>query len=577
MKINIKDNIKLMNIIYSLMTYLSLKLYNNFSFFGFFSLILYFFILGFYNYNIRYEKKQKKTSLILAIIFSLFLSVGNIVSKNLNLYNIGFLNFKNIIYIVIMFLGFLPFLLKVMYILINKLKKINILNRKEKLSKKQLLIIFLIIFISWFPFFLRYFPAAMTPDSYYVVHNANEKILSDHHTFGFTWFFALFFYIGKQFFTSLNSSIAIYTLFQMLFMDLIFVYGLNYLSKKGVKKIIIYILTAFIAINPLFSHYSVTLWRDVLFGMLFIPIILQLHKYVDSNYNYNWKDVLIFTLSIILMLFFRNNGIYIFMFMTPFLILIGKKDIIKKIAYCLAIIVLYFVIKGPIFDNFNVSPGIKSEAYSIPIQQISRVVASEAKLDKETTEFLENLYDISIVKTDYIPTISDNMKRTIKTDFLEKNKVKFYKTYLDLLMHYPNLYFEAYFTQTLGYWYPDINQWSTAGQGESFLEEEVKTTPLLNSQSKKLVDKTLTRKLPFTMIFWSIGLNFYILIFLTAYLIYSKNMKYILYFIPIYGVWFTLMIASPVFCEVRYIFSLFTTIPFYIILSMIKTKKISNK
>ena len=566
----------LINLFLSLITLGALKIYNNLSFFNFFIIVLYFFILWFYNYKIKCSKKIKKFSFILSVIISLFLSLGNVVSNNLNLWNIGFLNAKNIFYIVFMFLGFLPFIYKIFCILFVKLDKLNIESENNTLSKKEIVIMFFVIFIAWLPFFLRYFPAAMTPDSFYVVHNANEKILSDHHTFGFTWFFAAFFYLGKLCFKSLNNCIAVYTIFQMLFIDAIFVFGLNYLSKQRINKKVIYCLSAFIALNPLFSHYSITLWRDILFGMLFVVLTLKLHEYVYSNYTLNYKSIFVFSISLILMLFFRNNGIYVFIFMTPFIVFIGNKHRIKKVVYCVLIIAIYFIVKNPVFEHFNVQKGIKSESYSIPIQQISRVVAGGYKIDDTTYDFLKELYDIDIVKTDYVPTISDNMKRTINVEYLEKNKSDFYKTYLNLFKKYPGIYFEAYFTQTLGYWYPDIDRWATAGSGVSFLDDEVKVTPLVNKKISRVIDISLTRKIPFIPIIWSIGLNFFVLVFITGYSIYKNGTKVLLYYSPLYGVWLTLMIASPVYCEHRYIFSLFTVLPFLLILTTVRNKRDKN-
>ena len=567
------------NIFLSMVTFVALKIYNNFSFFNFFTIILYFCLLWFYNYKIEINEKIKKISFITSIIISMFLSLGNVVSKNLNLWNIGFLNVKNGLYIIFMFFGFLFFIYKVLCITFTKFDSTNITKEGSRLTKKEIVIMFLLIFIAWFPFFLRYFPAALTPDSFYVVHNANEKILSDHHTLGFTYFFAIFFYLGKTVFKSLNSCIAVYTIFQMIFMDFIFVFGLNYLSNLKINKKIIYALFAFVALNPLFSHYSITLWRDVLFGMLFVIIVLKLHEYIYSGYVLKTKNIIIFTISLILMLFFRNNGIYVFIFMAPFIVIIGNKFRIRKLLYCFLIISLYFLVKNPLFDYLKVQKGIKSEAYSVPIQQISRVVASDAKIDNKTYSFLENLYDISIVKTDYEPTISDNMKRTINTPYLEKNKFEFYRVYLSLFKQYPGLYFEAYFTQTLGYWYPDIDRWATAGSGESFFEDEVKVTPVVNEKISNIIDLSLTRKIPLVPIIWSIGLNFFILIIITVYTLYKSGFKTLLFFSPIYGVWLSLMIASPVYCEHRYIFSLFTVLPYLFILTLAKNKEnmINNK
>lgn len=566
-----KNNIS--NFILALLTYLALKLYNNFSFYSFFAVLLFFVILYFYNKKLKFNKKICKFSTILSVIFSIFLSIGNIVGKNMTIKDIGFLNFKNVIYIILMFVGFFPFFKRLFILMFKNLNKICIKSVDDKLSNKESIFIFFLIFLSWFLFFLRYFPAIMTPDSYYVIHYANDGILSDHHTFGFTLFFRLIFSFGKVFFKSLNASIGFYTIFQMLFIDLIFTLAIKYLSNIGLKRKISYIIVLFIAINPLFSHYSVTLWRDVLFSMSFVIICFILYNYVINDFKIKTYDIIIFTLSIIMMLFFRNNGIYVFIFMSPFLILIGKNKRVHKIIYCFVIILLYFYIKGPVFDYFNVSKGLSSESYSIPIQQISRVVASNKKLTSKEYDELSKFYDVDFAKTNYVPKISDNMKGTINSDYLNKNKVKFFKIYTNLFLKYPKLYFEAYLTQTLGYWYPDVDYWTVGNSGgQSFFEKSVKQKSKLPEKANELLDFTISKKIPFSMIIWSIGLNLYILIVSTAISIYKNGKNHILYYVPIYGVWFTLLIATPVFCELRYIYSLFVMIPFYIFIPFVSQK-----
>ena len=537
---------------------------------------MFFVVLFFYNYKFKEDKKSNVFSKILATVISITLSLGKITSMNLYISGIGFLQVKNISYILIMFFGFFSLFYKLFKILFGNLNKIKIISKNNILSKKELILIFIGIFLMWAIFFLRYFPAIMTEDSFSIIHFVTTKALNDTHTFGFTWFFGTLYYLGSIFFKSANACIAVYTIFQMLLMDLIFVLSIRYFSRKGLKKSLAYTLAIFIAINPLFSHYSVTLWRDILFSMSFVVIVLLLYDYINNKYEIKIKNVILFTLAIIVSLFFRNNGIYVFFIIAPFLILIGKKQRLAKLIYCISIIIIYFIIKGPIFDYFNIEKGAMSEAYSIPIQQISRVVASGEKIDSDTYKFLSKVYNIDSAKIRYLPIISNNMKGTINIEYLEGHKVEFFKTYLELLIKYPTLYFEAYFTQTVGYWYPDINYWSVGGANSSMFEKNVKSTPVFNNSINTLLDQTLSKKIPFSFIIWSLGFNFYLLLISTAISIYKNGKNHILYYVPIYAVWFSLMIATPVYCELRYIFCMFAVMPFLLILPFMKKNTIKN-
>jgi len=568
---------KIINVLFSFITTFSFSLFLQCTFYNILIILLFMGLIYFYIKTVKkYNKKIISYSKIISIIFSLFLSIGNIVSLNLSIDNIGFLNLLNVIKIIVMIIGFIPFIYRLFCIVFDNLDKINIIDkkRKEKISIKKIILIFLIIFLGWFILFLRFFPAIMTPDSHYVINNVINKILSDHHTFGHTWFFGLFFTIGKLIFKGVYGGIAFYTIIQMIFMDLMFTYAIIFLYNKNIKKYLLIILTIFISLNPLFSHYSVTLWRDVLFGMSFLTIFISLYKYITNKYNI--FDIIIFTISIMILLFFRNNGIYILIFMSPFIILIGNKKILKA-AYFISIIVLYFLIKGPIFSYYNIEKGLEREAYSIPIQQISRVLASNKKVSKKDMEVLDALYDIKRAKENYDPIISDKMKETIDSKYLKENKKEFLNTWFNLLKKYPTIYFEAYFTQTLGYWYPDVKYWATAGESVSIFDSEIHTTPILPSNINKLIDKTTSRKIPFSIFIWSIGLNIMLLIISTFITIFKKGKNHIIYYIPFYALWLTMLVATPVYAELRYIFGIFVVNPFMILLSLTNEESIKNK
>ena len=68
------------------------------------------------------------------------------------------------------------------------------------------------------------------------------------------------------------------------------------------------------------------------------------------------------------------------------------------------------------------------------------------------------------------------------------------------------------------------------------------------------------RKVPLISMAFSIGFTFWIVLICAIYTVYKKKYKYLLVYIPIFALWLT-TIASPVWCEYRYIYSMFTCIP----------------
>ena len=186
----------------------------------------------------------------------------------------------------------------------------------------------------------------------------------------------------------------------------------------------------------------------------------------------------------------------------------------------------------------------------------------------------EKLFDYEKVKEEYRPAISDPIKNITSNDVLTNDKITFFKTYLSLLVKYPKIYFEAYFTQTLGYWYPDVIYWATAGESQSIFEEEnVYTKPLTSTNFNKLIDSTTSRKIPLCNLIWSIGLQFILLFISSIILFYKGNKKYVISYILLYGLWLSIMASTPVFSELRYACGLFTCMPIFIFIPLITIKK----
>ena len=150
------------------------------------------------------------------------------------------------------------------------------------------------------------------------------------------------------------------------------------------------------------------------------------------------------------------------------------------------------------------------------------------------------------------------------------------ETYLHLFIKYPIIYVESYLCQTLGYWYPDIIYWATAGESSSIFEEEnVFSSPITPKWYNKLSDMTTSRKIPLSNIMWSLGIQFIILMVSFVITLYLGNRKYLLCYVPLFALWLSLMASTPVFCELRYVYGLFVCSPFILILPFIinKTKK----
>lgn len=141
--------------------------------------------------------RRKRYVLGLSVLLSVMLSVGSIVSSYLFAGASGIFGIKNIIYCLISIVGLSILLDSILEMVVSILPKMRIYSDHEPWKLKQGLIVFGIIMVGYLLYFVRFYPAIMTPDSYYVVHYANNFILSDFHSFGHTWFVGIFLHLGK--------------------------------------------------------------------------------------------------------------------------------------------------------------------------------------------------------------------------------------------------------------------------------------------------------------------------------------------------------------------------------------------
>jgi hypothetical protein len=94
----------------------------------------------------------------------------------------------------------------------------------------------------------------------------------------------------------------------------------------------------------------------------------------------------------------------------------------------------------------------------------------------------------------------------------------------------------------------------------------------LPRQFNEFLDTLESRETPILNIEWSIGLCFWIIL-IFGILSYKKHRLIGLYpYIPILGIWVTMMVASPVFGEFRYVFGAFTCLPLFCLVPYLNLK-----
>lgn len=493
------------------------------------------------------------------------LVVFEILGKNISTYsNLEHLfNRKDII----IFIGYFSIIYSSLVLLFNFLENKNFNYNTKKANIKFFFIIWAIILVCYIPYFLTYFPGNLTTDSINQISQAlGFKELNNHHPVTHTLIISVAMNIGHVL-HNYNLGVAIFSIMQIILMSGIFAFSIYYMKRKNIPSIFIIISLIFYAIYPIHGLYSITMWKDIPFALMMLLFIIAITSMAtETDIFFNSKLKLFCTIIIMILLtLFRNNGIYVLILSLPFFIIFFKKYY-KKILLMFCIVLISFMLwKSVVFKIFNIKDGSVREALSVPLQQIARTVKFH---NNELTENEKNEINKFFTKDNigelYNPGLSDPVKSCFDDKTFKDNKSDFINLWFKLLAKYPITYIESFLCNSYGYWYPEASHWVVArgvNKAWKLPELDLHTDSIIDIQPLKVFDSFIDKRtIPvFSMIF-SIGFTFWLMLSSLTYCIYKKQYRLIIIFIPILCLWLTTL-ASPVFCEFRYIYSLFTCLP----------------
>lgn len=459
------------------------------------------------------------------------------------------------------------------------LQNIRITEEEPKYGKRLPFIAFIVCFVCWIPYFLYLFPGVMTPDS---VNQFKQAIgispYSNHHPLVHTLLIKLFYQIGLLFTDNTTVAFSFYTVFQMLVLALSVAFLIQTLTLYKVKKWICYGVILLYALLPYHAVYAVTIWKDILFAaavLVFGCCLLRLMKQTDK------VTVFLLILSGIMVCLFRSNGWYGFVVCFPFLLFYFRKKAKQLYLPLFSILAAAIIIKYPVMNAAGVIQPDFVESLCIPTQQIACVIANDRALTEEQLHLIGSVIEMEHVKTLYEPTFADNMKELVRAgnqDYLVEHKKDFFKLWFRLGLTYPGDYFRAYINQTYGYYYPDCFYPVSDAEGiwDSGVDIGIVHMPLIRGSiavKLKEISIKLGNMLPLYGILWSMGTIFWIYLFCIGNTILRKEYQKLICYLPTLCVYGTVLIATPVASEFRYVYFLVLGLPFYLITTLLPAKK----
>lgn len=433
---------------------------------------------------------------------------------------------------------------------------------------------FVLCLICFLPFFLYQFPGIMTPDSIVQYEQALHITgYSNHHPWIHTLIIELFYNLGRLFTTSDTVAASFYSIAQMCFMAFSASYVVGTLSKLKVKDGICLVFSLFYALVPYNAVFSITVWKDIPFAgivAIFVCLLIRTDMYIKSE-NKSRSQTIKYITSLVVsgvgVCLFRSNGLYAFIALTPFVIIHFKN--VKKYAFGVlgAVFAIVIIFKIPIMNLCNVSSPDMVESLSIPLQQVANVLVNDREIPEADMREIKKVVDLTYIDELYEPTFADNVKEMVRAgdeQYLIDNKWYFAKMYLRLGAKYPADYLKAYVMQTYGYYYPDRDYYVADAEGVVGSKLNIVTTPVIAGpvvvKAKEVLIK-LGDMIPVYSLLWSMGTIFFVLIFMFGLNHVRGCKKDNIYLLPYLLLVLTVLIATPVSTEFRYVYFMMFGIP----------------
>lgn len=427
---------------------------------------------------------------------------------------------------------------------------------------------FLLVFLSvavidFVYLFLDEFPGHVTPDALDQILQGYQGVYHNNHPFWHTWWIRLVLSAGYGIFGNANLAVALFSILQIVFVAACFAYAVTTLYQAGMPLWCIGAACAIYAFSPYNIAMSITMGKDVPFSMACMVLMVSLYRILRAMDRKKWVSYGILTLAALVMCLSRTNGTLVLL-MTglaalPFLVKRNK----TVAAVLMGVLILCLILNGPVLTALGVQETDFTEALSIPLQQLARVVYDQCPLTEEETVLLSRIFDLEEIPELYISWVSDTIKLEVRENdvaYFREHLADYAKLWIRLGRKYPGEYLKAWVDQTKGYWNGgyDYHQYTEMVQENSF--------GIAKTSGGNLIAKLiylyfgLTRHAVFLEPLNSIGLHVWILAACCFVNLLKKREEAVLS-VPSLAIILGLLIGTPVYAEFRYAYTVFLSCP----------------
>ncbi len=520
---------------------------------------------AFYFFSKHPFHKISKIKIFLSVLFSLFMLVGEGYASY-GSYKLLFLNIATILLSLVKFVGYIYLFIHLFSLLddlIDKSKNKELKFKNKYLSKYLELfnkypfkVSFVTILIVLSMYMLAFYPIVLSPDPSFqikmyfnehtkyidwVIQRDPEIFMTSHHPVFQTYMIGFCLSLGR-FLVNDNFGLFLYTLIQSLIYSSVLAYTIKYMSNNGIKSKNRLIVLGMYLIIPMYLLYSMSAVKDTLYTAFMILFILKvfdiIKNYKEINLSYKYIAVLYFIMLFIGL--FRHNGVYVIALTIFVLIFYTRKNALKILISFFAFFVSIYAFDKVLIPYLGISDGSAREMLSVPFQQTARLVSEKPDFyNEEDIKIIDYILKYNTLASRYNPDLADPVKNEYNKNTTKEDLKDYFYVWFKGLKKHPDIYVDATLNNTYGFFYPDKHNWYIYARYDKRVTENGLVDYHYNKLSflRAFIDgyANTVPYIPIIGAVSNIALNTWAVLILAAYLINTKNKRFLISLLPLFG------------------------------------------
>lgn len=390
-----------------------------------------------------------------------------------------------------------------------------------------------------------------------------------------TLFIGIWVKLGYALFGTVNAGVGTYTFVQFTLAAGAFAYSVSVIYKNTSSRGLTLFAHLLFNCMPYHIMYAVGMWKDAFFGICFLLTMTYLwdctrkeklvwHHYITAFFlvlaaslarNSGWSSLLMLGLALYAYCAVKNRK-------SPGDVFLALKKLSAAVIGAVATAVLTISVIYPALGVTN--QGSIIVGMSVPIQQISRVLAKEQWVRTADKELIQEAvkFDIEEFPERYQPGLSDPIKISINAEQVKQNLPAYFKLWVRLGREHPKVYLDAFVDLTRGYWDFESEDWLWDNRIWDNGFGVFRDAKLYPDWDDSWTLSYLFRR-PYSHVLQNSALIFWTVLISLGYANIKKNRLAELLMIPILMIYFGLFLTSPV-ALFRYVYGVAVCFPLMI-------------